>query len=108
LITSVGILIGGVVMYWFAAKASNIVVPISVFVWLWPIIFVLQRVPISIANLGVREATLTSLLPIYGIESSDALMMSMILFSALVFMAVVGGIFNFSGLMTGVRSDEAI
>jgi uncharacterized membrane protein YbhN (UPF0104 family) len=108
LITSVGILVGGVVMYWFAAKAANIFVPLSVFVWLWPIIFVLQRVPISIANLGVREATLTGLLPIYGIESSDALMMSMILFSALVFMAFVGGVFSFGSSMKGVRSDETV
>ena len=108
LITSVGILVGGVIMYWFAAKAANIVVPLSVFVWLWPIIFVLQRVPISIANLGVREATLTGLLPIYGIESSDAFMMSMILFSALVFMALIGGILSFGGLMTGVQTDEAV
>jgi len=108
LITTVGILIGGVIMYLFAAKAVNITVPLTVFVWLWPVIYILQRVPISIANLGVREATLVGLLPIYGVETSKAVMMSMILFSALVFMAVLGAVFHFSGFRTGVRPDEAV
>jgi uncharacterized membrane protein YbhN (UPF0104 family) len=108
LITSGGILVGGVVMYWFAAKAANVIIPLSVYVWLWPIIFVLQRVPISIANLGVREATLVSLLPIYGVVPSKAIMMSMILFSALAFMAVIGAVFNFCGFVTGVHPDEAV
>lgn len=108
LITSVGILVGGVIMYWFAAKAANVVIPVSVFVWLWPVIFVLQRVPISIANLGVREATLAGLLPIYGVEPSRAIMMSMMLFSALVFMAVIGAVFNFCGFTAGVRSNETV
>jgi len=98
LITAVGILVGGVVMYWLAAKSANIIIPLSVYVWLWPAIFILQRVPISIANLGVREATLASLLPIYGVSSSDAFMMSMILFSALIFMALIGAVVMFAGL----------
>jgi hypothetical protein len=108
LITGIGILAGGIVMYMFAAKAANIAVPMSVFVWLWPVIYILQRVPISIANLGVREATLATLLPIYGAAPTKAVMMSMILFSALVFMAAVGAVFNFCGFTTGVRSDETV
>ena len=108
LITVVGILVGGIVMYMFAAKAANIIVPLSVFVWLWPVIYILQRVPISIANLGVREATLATLLPIYGVAPSKAVMMSMVLFSALVFMAIIGAVFNFSGFMMGVSQNEAV
>jgi len=108
LITGAGILVGGIVMYMFAAKAANITIPPSVFVWLWPIIYILQRVPISIANLGVREATLAALLPIYGVAPSKAVMMSMVLFSALIFMAVIGAVFNFCGFMTGVRPNETV
>jgi uncharacterized membrane protein YbhN (UPF0104 family) len=108
LISGIGILIGGIMMYIFAAKAANIVISPSVFVWLWPVIYILQRVPISIANLGVREATLATLLPIYGAAPSKAVMMSMVLFSALVFMAVIGAVFNFFGFMTGVRPNETV
>ena len=108
LITGAGILVGGIVMYMFAAKAANITIPPSVFVWLWPIIYILQRVPISIANLGVREATLAALLPIYGVAPSKAVMMSMVLFSALIFMAVIGAVFNFCGFITGARPNETV
>ncbi|MBN2182690.1 MAG: flippase-like domain-containing protein [Sedimentisphaerales bacterium] len=108
LITIGGTSFGGVIMYIFAAKAANVIVPFSIFAWLWAIIFIMQRVPISIANLGVREATLATILPIYGVEPPKAVMMSMMLFSALVFMAVIGAVFNFSGFMTGVRQNETV
>jgi len=108
LITIGGTSLGGVIMYIFAAKAADVVVPLSTYAWLWAVIFILQRVPISIANLGVREAVLSSVLPIYGVAPSKAVMMSMVLFSALVFMAVIGAFFNFCGFMTGVRPNETV
>lgn len=108
LITLGGTSLGGVIMYFFSAKAANVSVPVSAFAWLWAVIFILQRVPISIANLGVREAILSSVLPIYGVEPSAAVLMSMILFSALVFMAVLGAVFHLSGFRTGARPDEAV
>ena len=108
LITIGGTSLGGVIMYFFAAKAANVTVPLSTFAWLWAVIFILQRVPISIANLGIREAILSSVLPIYGVETSAAVLMSVILFSALVFMAVIGAIVHYGGFITGVSSDEAV
>ncbi len=108
LITIGGTSLGGVIMYIFAAKAADVAVPLSAYAWLWAVIFILQRVPISIANLGVREAILSSVLPIYGVAASRAIMMSMILFSALVFMAVIGAVLNFCGFTTGVRSNETV
>lgn len=108
LITLGGTSFGGVIMYFFAAKAANVSVSVSTFAWLWAVIFILQRAPISIANLGVREAILSSVLPIYGVEPSAAVLMSMILFSALVFMAVLGAVFHLSGFRTGAHPDEAV
>jgi len=104
----VGTLSCGIVIFIFAAKAANIIVSPVVLIWLWAIVYILERVPISIANLGVREATLAGLLSIYGVEPSTAVLMSMVLFSALIFMAIIGAFFNFSGFLTGVRSDEAV
>jgi glycosyltransferase 2 family protein len=95
----VGTVIGGLFMYLFAAKAANINISVMILVWLWTAIFILQRVPISVANLGVREATITSLLALYGVESSSALLMSMLIFSSTIFMVVVGAIINFTGLV---------
>jgi uncharacterized membrane protein YbhN (UPF0104 family) len=89
-------LAGGVIGYVICAKAANIAAPVGLFVWLCAIIYVLGRLPISIANLGVRESLLVSLLPVYGVDESAALLMSMILFSRLVVMAMVGAVYQIS------------
>jgi uncharacterized protein (TIRG00374 family) len=86
----------GVVIYYFAARAAGIEVPVAVLIWLSAVIFILSRVPVSIANLGIREATLVGFLKFYGIEPSGALLMSVVLFSAIVFMAALGAVYQIS------------
>jgi uncharacterized membrane protein YbhN (UPF0104 family) len=87
-------LLVGLLMYFFAARAAAVVVPLGVLVWLCAIVFVLGKIPISIANLGVREVTLVALLAGYGVGRSEALLMSMILFSSLIFMAALGVLYQ--------------
>jgi len=63
-----------------------------VLIWLCAIVYVLGKLPISVANLGVREVTLVSLLAAYGVGQPAALLMSMALFSAVLFMAALGAV----------------
>jgi len=93
-VTTIDTLIGGVIIYVLSARAANVTTPAGVLVWICAAICVLGRVPISVANLGVREVTLVGLLGIYGVEKSQALLMSMILFSALVLMAIIGAMYQ--------------
>lgn len=104
LITIMETLVGGVVTYILAARTADVIAPLSVFVWLCAALYVLGRIPISIANLGVREATLVGFLAVYGVEKSAAMLMSMILFSALVFMAIIGVIYQLSWTVTARKS----
>ncbi len=87
-------LLVGLLMYLFAARAAHIVVPVGMLIWLCAIIFVLGKIPISVANLGVREVTLVGLLGLYGVDKSAALLMSMVMFSGLIFMAVLGAAYQ--------------
>ena len=87
-------LLVGLLMYFFAARAAAVVVPLGVLVWLCAIVFALGKIPISIANLGVREVTLVALLAGYGVSKPQALLMSMILFSSLIFMAGLGVLYQ--------------
>ena len=80
----------GLLIYLCAARAAYVEVSLGVLIWLCAIVYVLGRLPISVANLGVREVTLVGLLTTYGVGRPAALLMSMILFSALVFMAALG------------------
>ncbi len=90
LVNVVDAMFAGLLWYLFAAWAASVVVPVSVLIWLCAIVFVLGKIPISIANLGVREVTLVVLLADYGVSQPSALLMSMILFSSLVFLAALG------------------
>jgi len=105
-ITIIDTLIGGVIIYILSARGANVTAPLGVFVWLCAVIYVLGRVPISVANLGVREVTLVGLLGIYGVEKSQALLMSVILFSALIVMAVIGAIYQLLWTVTAKKSAQ--
>lgn len=84
----------GLLWYLFAARAASAVVPVGVLIWLCAIVFVLGRLQITPANLGVREWVLVSLLPAYGVTPATALLMSVILLSSQVFLAVLGAIYQ--------------
>ncbi|MFC1637188.1 lysylphosphatidylglycerol synthase domain-containing protein [Planctomycetota bacterium] len=103
-ITTVDTLIGGVVTYILAARTANIAAPELIFVWLCAGIYIIGRLPITVANLGVREATLVGFLAMYNVEKPAALLMSMILFSALVAMAMIGAIYQISWAVAGKKS----
>jgi uncharacterized membrane protein YbhN (UPF0104 family) len=87
-------LLVGLLWYLFSAWAAAVAAPVSVLIWLCAIVFVLGKIPITIANIGVREWVLVSLLPVYGVTRSAALLMSMILLSSLVFMAALGVVYQ--------------
>jgi len=83
-------LLVGLAIYFCAARAAHVTVGLGVLVWLWAAVFILSKVPITVGSLGVREVTLVGLLTAYGVEQPHALLMSMILFSAVLFMAAIG------------------
>jgi hypothetical protein len=106
-ITTIDTLVGGVVTYILAARTANIDAPTFVFVWLCAAIYIMGRLPISVANLGVREVTLVGFLAAYNVEKPTALLMSMILFSALVVMAIVGAAYQIAWAIRGKKAITA-
>jgi hypothetical protein len=106
LITIIDTLICSFIVYLLSARAANVAAPVGVLVWICAAIFVLGRIPISMANLGVREVTLVGILGIYGVEKSQALLMSMIIFSSLIFMAVIGAIYQISWALSSKKHAQ--
>jgi uncharacterized membrane protein YbhN (UPF0104 family) len=88
-----GLLVGSLI-YLLAARAAGVVVPIGALVWLYAVVFALSKIPITIANLGVREVTLVGVLGLYGVTRSAALLMSMVWFSGAVFMGLLGAAYQ--------------
>lgn len=90
LITVLNMLVGGVLVYLCAASAAHVRVTWGVLAYLSMVVYILGRVPITIGNLGVREITLAGLLALHGVDKPTTLLMSMAIFSGLVFMALLG------------------
>jgi uncharacterized membrane protein YbhN (UPF0104 family) len=94
LMNFISITIFGTMIYVFAAKTVRIDVPIGVLVWQFSVIFLLGRLPIFIAELGIREVTLIGTLALYGVDASSATLMSMIIFSNRILMALIGAVYQ--------------
>ena len=84
----------GLLVYFLAARAAYVVVPVGALIWLCAVVFVLGKIPITIANLGVREVTVVGLLGLYGVTKSAALLMSMVMFSGLIFLGLLGAVYQ--------------
>jgi hypothetical protein len=102
-VTVVTTFVGCVVTFVLCAKGANITVSIWVLIWLSAIVGILGKIPISVANLGVREVTLVQFLAFYSIEPSASLLMSMIFFSGALFMGVIGAGYQ---LLWALRPDK--
>jgi uncharacterized membrane protein YbhN (UPF0104 family) len=81
------------IIYLFAAKAARIDVPLGILVCQCALISILGRLPISVGDLGVREATIVGSLAIYNVDASSALLMSLIIFSIRILLAFIGAIY---------------
>jgi uncharacterized membrane protein YbhN (UPF0104 family) len=84
----------GVVIYICAAMAGGIAVPAMALVWQSSAVYILGRLPVSVANLGIREFTLIEFLGVYGIDPPAAILMSMIIFSVTILMAFIGAMYQ--------------
>jgi hypothetical protein len=93
-------LVTGIIAYYVSAQAANISVPLWALMWMWAAVCILRRLPITIAGLGLREWTLTAFLSLYQVEPSNAVIMSLVIFSAGIFMAALGGLFQLSRTMS--------
>lgn len=89
------------VIYVLAARAAWIQVPVGTLIWISALVYILSRLPISIANLGWREWTLTGLLGLYGADPSQVLVMSMVLLSNKFVVAAFGAGFQIHWSLTG-------
>jgi hypothetical protein len=75
-----------------AAQAVGVQQSLLVLAWTYILVYIISLIPISVAGLGVRDVTIVMLLSRYGVPEAQALSMSLLLFSALVVIGLVGGL----------------
>lgn len=96
----------GIATWVYGAKAVGIDVPVTVLVWVSSAVFILGRIPISIANFGVREISLVESLALYGVEAPTALLLSFLIFSRMLLLATIGAAFQITWAIGSRKSKS--
>ena len=99
----------GLVSYSLIARSSGINISFLHLGWTQSVITLASMTPVSIAGgLGLREASLVMLLPIYGVTTETALAFSLLLFFRNIVLSVLGGmleLIDFLGKKTNSESQ---
>lgn len=74
------------------AAAVGISIAPGVLAWVFAVIFLLALLPISFANIGVREASMIFLLAPYGVSAADATAWSLLMYTGPLLSALTGGV----------------
>lgn len=78
---------------WFMCRSLAIDIGPVGLAWIYMILYVIRLFPITIAGLGVSEATFVCLLPqFYGVSPEKALAVSFLLFGSVLVVALAGGV----------------
>jgi uncharacterized membrane protein YbhN (UPF0104 family) len=84
----------GIALGWTLAAGLGIAVGPIALGWITAIATLLLFLPVSIAGIGVREASYVGLLGLYSVAASQALALSLVSFGILILLAVSGGVFD--------------
>ncbi|MDB4534161.1 flippase-like domain-containing protein [Vicingaceae bacterium] len=93
---------------YFLARSINIDLPFAFFLVAIPIVYLGTVLPISLGGLGVREGILLVILMRVGELSSDAIILSSLLYLNRVFVAAIGGIAQFANGIYVIKKKERV
>lgn len=80
--------------FWAASQAMHLELPLTTLIWVQAAILLLRLLPITFANLGVREGLLVFVLAIHGVAAGDAIALGLLLFSRYLAIAALGAVYQ--------------
>jgi uncharacterized membrane protein YbhN (UPF0104 family) len=78
----------------FAALAVDVTMPVSAFLWVGMFLFISRLLPLTVGNLGVREGILVFSFGVYGVDPAKAILVGLLMFSSVLFVAVIGAAYQ--------------
>ena len=82
----------GIVMIWYVASSMSLTVKIIDFCWIMPMLSFVLLIPISFAGIGLRDASLSSMLSIYGVIPGKSIVISSMLLLGQIVSSIIGGL----------------
>lgn len=80
---------------WVLLKGMGIPLDLATVAWIRSVTLLLALIPITVAGLGLREASFIALLGEYGVTSSEAFTFSMATFAIQLMLGAIGGVMVF-------------
>ncbi|MCG2790991.1 MAG: flippase-like domain-containing protein [Actinomycetia bacterium] len=82
-----------VILNWYlAARALGINLTLTAFIFIVPVVSTIAMIPISIGGIGLRENSLVFIMVAMGVANEKAALCSLLIFSMLILIGMVGGI----------------
>lgn len=82
----------GIAIAWYISFSLKLNVPFMDYCWIMPVLSLILLLPISFAGIGLRDASMASLLLLYGVSAGNAVVISSIMLLGQIMASVVGGI----------------
>jgi len=82
----------GIIIFYLISRSLNFLVPLRYFFLFVPLITVVSMLPISVAGLGVREASSVYFFAKVGLDSASAMSLSLLWFAVTALSSSLGGI----------------
>lgn len=76
----------------FLARSLHIEQPLSFFLLVMPLVYIVTSLPISLGGLGIREGGLTFFLVKAGVMASDAVLLAFLIYLNRILVALIGGL----------------
>jgi uncharacterized membrane protein YbhN (UPF0104 family) len=90
-----------ILVIFLLARMIGLTVPLVVFFAIVPFVFLISILPISLGGLGVREGLLTYLLAQFGVNTSDGITLSFLVYLSRFIPAIPGGIVQITETLFG-------
>ena len=90
-------------MIWYVSTNMGLAVEVIDYCWIMPVLSFVLLIPISFAGIGLRDASLASMLSIYKVSSGNAVIVSSMLLFGQITSSIIGGIMI---LMTSIKNKK--
>ncbi len=82
----------GIFMIWYVSINMGLAIEIVDYCWIMPMLSFVLLIPISFAGIGLRDASLASMLSIYEVSSGNAVVISSVLLLGQISASIIGEI----------------
>jgi glycosyltransferase 2 family protein len=85
----------GVLMFYLLSRELKLTIGFFDWSWIVGALTLALLLPLTIGGLGIREGTLISILGLYGYSSETAIALSLVAFSFVIMVAIIGALLSF-------------